>query len=199
MTRTVVGIVGGIASGKSTVAAELAAACGAGLLDADAVARRVLMRPRVRDEVGRALPRAVGRDGKVDRARLAELVFRDGKALARLESILHPPIRRALQRRLERAEKRVVLIDAPLLQETGLDAMCDLVAYVTCPARLRRTRSRHARGWTRKEHDAREARQWSCRKKRARADFVVRNGSDPRAFRSDLRRLSKRIEALRKR
>ena len=199
MTRIVVGIVGGIASGKSTVAAELAAACGAGRLDADAVARRVLMRPGVRDEVGRALPRAVGRDGKVDRTRLAELVFHDGKALARLERILHPPIRQALQRMLERAEEKVVLIDAPLLQETGLDAMCDLVAYVTCPARLRRTRSRHARGWTRKEHDAREARQWSCRKKRARADFVVRNGSDPRAFRSDLRRLSKRIEALRKR
>ena len=199
MTRIVVGIVGGIASGKSTVAAELAVACGAGRLDADAVARRVLMRPGVRDEVGRALPRAVGRDGTVDRARLAELVFRDGKALARLESILHPPIRRALQRRLERAEERVVVIDAPLLQETGLDGLCDLVAYVACPARLRRARSRRARGWTRKEHDAREARQWSCGKKRVHADFVVRNGSDPRAFRSDLRRISKRIEALRKR
>ncbi len=199
MTRTVVGIVGGIASGKSTVAAELAASCGAGLLDADVVARRVLMRPGVQNEVGRAFPRAVGKDGKVDRARLAELVFRDGKALARLENILHPPIRRALQRRLERAEETVVLIDAPLLQETGLDAMCDLVVYVECSARLRRARSRRARGWTQKEHDEREARQWSCRKKRAQADFVVRNGPDPRAFQSDLKRLRKRIEALRKR
>jgi dephospho-CoA kinase len=199
MTPIVVGIVGGIASGKSTVAAELAVACGAGRLDADAVARRVLMRPGIRDEVGRALPRAVGKGGRVDRARLAELVFRDAKALARLESILHPPIRRALQRRLDLAEEKVVLVDAPLLQETGLDAMCDLVAYVACPARMRRARSRRARGWTSKEHDAREARQWSCRKKRARADFVVRHGSDPRTFRSDMRRLRKRIEALRKR
>ena len=196
MNRVVVGIVGGIASGKSRIAACLAGRRHAGRLDADASARRIRARPGIREEMARLFPRAVGRGGTLSRAKIAQQVFDDPKALDRLEKLLHPAIRRDLERGISRATEPLVLLDVPLLQETGLDALCDLVVYVACPARVRRARSRLARGWDEGHHAAREARQWSCLRKRARADFVVRNGTDPSETRRDCRMLLRAIDAL---
>jgi len=193
MSQTVIGLVGGIASGKSTVAALFAEEREAVHVDADAIARRVLGQPDVQDALARRFPGARGPDGRMDRTKLARRVFRDRKALADLEALTHPRIRTALERAVARAGGRLVVLDAALLQETGADALCDAVVYVACPARVRRRRAR-ARGWTEAEHRAREARQWSCRRKRARADFVVRNEGDLSRTRRDVRRVLRRIE-----
>lgn len=197
-SRVLIGVVGGIASGKSTIAGRLAELCGAGRLDADAAARRALERPSNAQAIVRCFPSTAGASGGVDRKMLAKIVFDDPEALARLEAILHPPIRRSLRRELARATEDVVVLDAPVLLENGLAEWCDLVVYVECPARTRRARSRAARGWTEEEHRAREARQFSLRRKRAGADTIVRNGSSARETTRDLKRVARRIETIRR-
>ena len=192
--RTVIGLVGGIASGKSSVAALFAAERPAVVVDADAIARRVRARPAVEKALRQRFPRAVGPDGTMDRARLAKHVFADPEELAALEAITHPPIREAIRRAIGRARAPYVLLDAPLLLETGLDALCDAVVYVACPARVRRRRAMRERGWTAREWRDREARQWSCRRKRARADHVVDNSGDRARTRRDVRRLLRALE-----
>jgi dephospho-CoA kinase len=130
----------------------------------------------------------------MDRKELARMAFSSPRALAALEAITHPPIRRAIEARIRRARQDLVVLDAALLQETGADALCDQVWYVACPARERRRRARRGRGWSEAEHRAREARQWSCRRKRARADGVIDNGADEARARRDVRRALRGIE-----
>lgn len=197
MSRVVIGLVGGIASGKSTVARLWALERRAVHVDADAIARRILDRPEVRAALRRRLPGA-GTRGGIRREMLAERVFSDRSALRVLEEITHPPIRRAVVLALKRARAPFVLLDAALLQETGADELCDAVVYVACPARTRRARTRRTRGWTEEHHRAREARQWPCRRKRARADFVIDNTGTPARTRREVRATIRRIERLRR-
>ena len=189
------GLVGGIASGKSAVAVHINAECRATHLDADSIARRVMGQAAVREAVARRFPAAVGRDGKMDREKLAGKVFSSRRSLAALEAITHPPIRRAIVRAIRRADTPFVVLDAPLLQETGADDLCDVVVYVACPARVRRARARR-RGLSDAEHRARESHQWSCRRKRARADLVVDNGGYPARTRRQVRRALRQIRGI---
>lgn len=197
MSRLVIGLVGGIASGKSTVAGLWSEETKAVHVDADAIARRVLGRPDVLAALRRRLP-DIGKE-RIDREMLAAKVFRDPRALKALEEITHPRIKEAIVAAIGRARAPHVLLDAALLQETGADALCDAVVYVACPARKRRARARRTRGWTEAHHRAREARQWSCRKKRARADFAVDNSDGPERTKDEVRRLIARLRPRDKR
>jgi len=164
------------------------------LVDADALARRAVERPEVQADLRRRFPEAFGRDGKMKREKLAQQVFSHPDALRALEAITHPPIRRGLVRAIGRAKAALVLVDAPLLQETGADELCDTVVYVACPARVRRARALKSRGWNEAEHRAREANQWPLARKRARADLVVDNGNGTARTRQDVRRALRQIE-----
>ncbi len=198
MSPTAIGLVGGIASGKSAIAALFLEERPGILVDADELARGVRARP----DIQRAL---LARFDTMDPARLATLVFSDPAALRDLERITHPPILRAIEQAVEaekkkggrggseRAGERLLVLDAPLLLETGLDELCDIVVYVACDARERRRRAR-TRSWTEEQHRAREARQWSCRRKRAHADAVVDNRGDSERARRDVRRILRRLE-----
>jgi len=197
MSRLVIGLVGGIASGKSTVARLWSRESEAVHVDADAIARRVLGRPDVLLALRRRLP-GIGR-GRIDREMLAAKVFRDPRALKALEEVTHPRIREAIVAAIRRARAPHVLLDAALLQESGADALCDAVVYVACPARTRRARSRRTRGWSEAHHRAREARQWSCRRKRARADFAIDNSNGTERTRNEVRRVIQRLRPRHKR
>jgi dephospho-CoA kinase len=197
MSRLVIGLVGGIASGKSTVARLWALETEAVHVDADAIAREVLGRRAVLAALRRRI-RGLGK-GRIDRQMLAAKVFGDPRALAALEEVTHPRIREGIVAAIRRAGARHVLLDAALLQETGADALCDAVVYVACPARRRRGRTRRARGWTEAHHRAREARQWSCRRKRARADFAIDNSDGQERTRREVRRLIARLRPRNKR
>jgi dephospho-CoA kinase len=197
MSRLLIGLVGGIASGKSTVARLWALETEAVHVDADAIAREVLGRRAVRAALRRRI-RGLGK-GRIDREMLAEKVFRDPRALKALEEVTHPRIREAIVTAIGRARTPHVLLDAALLQETGLSALCDAVVYVACPARKRRARTRRTRGWTEAHHRAREARQWSCRRKRARAGFAIDNSDGQERTRSEVRQLIARLKPRNKR
>ena len=198
MSPTVIGLVGGIASGKSSVAAHFSSERSTTVVDADVLARRVLGQPAVKTALDRRFPGMLAK-GSLDRQKMASHVFSRPGELAALEAILHPPIGRALRAAIRRARTAYVLVDAPLLLETGLGTLCDWVVYVACPARTRRRRASTTRGWSEAEHRSREARQWSLRSKRAASDLIVDNGSSPERCRRDVRRAVDRMERKRRR
>ena len=181
MTK-VVGILGGIGSGKSTVS-RLFADLGALVLDADASARDVLALPetvaKVRAEFG---DEVVGPDGLVDRSRLGRIVFGKGdqSGLARLNAIVHPLVRRDLLAKLRDARlagRAVVILDVPLLLESPLRAECDVLLFVRASEATRRERCR-LRGWDQDEIARREARQTPLAAKESVADAFIENDDD---------------------
>jgi len=174
----VLGLVGGIAAGKSAVAAQFAAH-GLLVIDADAMARAAAQEPATQRAIAAAFGPVVSADGALDRAALGRLVFADPSARARLEAILHPPILAAIEAQLAGAcaAGRSVLLDAPLLLETGLDRLCDTVVFVAATPATRAARAR-SRGWTEAEWQGREAAQIPVAEKAARAAFAVQNDGD---------------------
>lgn len=173
MKRLVVGLTGGVGSGKSTVAAFFRKR-GAQVVDADAIGHRVLDRPALRARLVRAFGRGILRDdGRVDRAALGRAAFRSRRSIARLNRIVHPAISREMRR--QTARRRWSVVDAALLYESGWDAMCDRVIFVRASRRVRERRVRASRGWSRAELARRERLQGSLREKEKRADYVVDN------------------------
>jgi dephospho-CoA kinase len=177
-TPVVIGILGGIAAGKSAVAERLAAH-GLHRIDADAEARTVSADPAVLDEIAQAFGPAVVRAGQLDRAALAAVVFEDAAARSRLEGILHPRIRARILAELAAAAARgqSALLDAPLLLEGGLIDFCDRVLFVDAAPAVRAARAA-ARGWSPDELARREAAQATLPAKRARAHFTLDTSGD---------------------
>lgn len=172
----VLGLLGGIASGKSTVAG-LFARRGLLHLDADAVARAVSEDPAVLAAIRADLgPVAVGSDGRLDRPAVARLVFADPALRRRLEEITHPPVRQRILAALAAARARgdSVLLDVPLLLEGGLIDHCDATVFVAAD-RQERLRRAAGRGWDADELDRRERAQAPLADKRVRARFTVDN------------------------
>jgi len=172
----VIGILGAIASGKSAVTRALAA-LGAAVHDADKEVGELLNAPEVLERIAREVdPRAVA-GGALDRKALADAVFADADTRAALEAILHPPVLESA-RRLARNPPpgaSAVVIDAPLLIEAGLDALCDELWYVDTPREVRVRRASDTRGWSEDELDRRERAQIPLEEKRGRADRVIDN------------------------
>jgi dephospho-CoA kinase len=179
----VLGITGGIASGKSQVT-EILASHGALVIDADRIGHQVLEDHAVQTLLVRQFGQSVlSQETKsVDRKRVAELVFGDTpQAIQRrraLEAITHPPIRAGIRQQLDEALRsatlRWIVLDVPLLLESGWDKSCDAVWFVDAPQDIRLQRVL-VRGWTREHFLAREASQWSVDRKRSRATHVISN------------------------
>jgi dephospho-CoA kinase len=178
----VVGLTGGIATGKSTFAAALRAR-GVPVIDADALARAVVEpgTPALA-EIARAFGESVlDPAGALDRRRLGAIVFANPAARRRLEAITHPAIREAMVEealRLAALRHDLVFYDAPLLFEVGLDSALDCVVVVWAPRDVQRTRLIRRDGITPAEADARLAAQLPVDAKAARADFVVGNADE---------------------
>jgi len=190
----VIGVVGGVAGGKSLVARQLAE-LGAGLLDADRAGHEVLTLPRIEAAARKRWAEEVfGADGRIDRSRLAEIVFADSPQATRerkyLEQLTHPEIGRLLRQEAERLAARgcpAAVLDAPLLLEAGWDRLCDRVVFVDAPRELRLARPRK-RGWSEADFAAREGAQESLDFKRKRADLVLDNSGSPEQTQAQVER-----------
>ena len=178
----VLGLTGSIAMGKSTAAAVFRS-LGVPVFDADAVVHRLLEPSGAAvGAVGAAYPDSRN-DGAIDRIRLGRLVFGDAAALARLEAILHPLVRDAERRFLARAaaaRRPLVVLDIPLLFETGSERRVDAVAVVSAPLFLQRQRVLRRAGMTPERLAAIRQRQLPDVEKRRCADFVIATGLDRR-------------------
>lgn len=198
----VIGLLGGIAAGKSAVAELLAGPEGA-VIDADRIARALLASADVAELVGRAFGSSVLRaDGTVDRERLAGLVFGAPQARAQLESFTHPRIRARIRAELDAARARHaprIVLDVPLLLENDaqhhLVAECDALVFVDADPRIRDARAVAGRGWQSGEVARRERAQLPLEAKRARADHVVANDGTRAELAARIRELEDRIVA----
>ena len=192
----VVGLTGGIASGKSTVTAMFRE-LGAPVIDADEVARDVV-EPGTAGllEVARRFPGVVDAIGRLDRAELGRRVFADPAERRALEAILHPLIREEVARRLEalaRAGATVALYDAALLIENGLQRGLDGVIVVSAPEAVQRSRLAARDGLDEAAITARLAAQLPLADKRAHATWVVDNGGTLDETRAQVRRIWEEI------
>lgn len=178
-SKPVIGLCGGIGSGKSAVAAEFGRQ-GCLVVDSDRLSHEVLAGPAVVQELRRWWgDEVVSPDGKPDRGRIARIVFSSADEKRRLEGLLYPLIsarRAAMIRAVEEdpAVKAIVL-DSPLLLESRLDRHCDFIVYVEADEPQRIARVRASRGWNAEELRRRQDWQQPLEPKRARADFVVSN------------------------
>ena len=137
-----IGLLGGVASGKSMVA-DMFRQLGAEVLDADRVGHEVLRMPAVRAAVGGRWGKdVIGPDGEINRPALAKIVFApppDGpRELAELERITHPEIRRRLQAEVEELARRgakMAILDAPVMLKAGWNQLCDALVFVDCTSR----------------------------------------------------------------
>lgn len=173
-----VGLTGGLASGKSTVASLLARR-GAIVVDADELSRRAVAPgtpglARIVDTFGREVLDA---GGSLDRAALAAVVFADREKRRVLESIVHPEVFRLLGRVVNgyRATDAVVVFDAPLIVETGFHEACDLVVVVSSPVEAQVARVVRTRGMSEDDARRRIASQAPPAERERHADIVIRN------------------------
>lgn len=180
MSALIVGLTGGIGSGKSTVS-ELLVQRGATLIDADAITRELQApgRPVLAAIVERFGDGVLAEDGSLDRKALADLVFPDPEALAALNAIVHPEVGREIAERLEaaRAGGGIVVLDIPLLVESGRDDLAATVVVDVEPTVAVERLVQH-RGIDREDALARQSRQAGREERLARADWVVENDGD---------------------
>jgi dephospho-CoA kinase len=174
----VIGLTGNIACGKSTVA-QMLAALGAEVIDADALAHEAMRRGT---EVHAAVaarfgPCVLQEDGEIERRALGRIVFADGAALADLERLVHPAVIGETLRRLAASTRPVVVVEAIKLLEAQMHRHCQAVWVVTCPRRVQLARLMATRRLTREEAEARVRAQPPQRARSRRADVVIPNGA----------------------
>ena len=197
--KPVIGIAGGIGSGKSFVA-RLFGEMGCAVVDSDAQVRAAYRDPAIRGTIrqwwGDGMFLA---DGEINRPAVAKKVFGDETERRRLERLIHPWVAEARRREMSAAAEDPQVVayvwDTPLLFEAGLDGECDAVVFVDAPFEQRLGRVRQARGWDEAELLRREKSQWPLDKKQRISDYVVTNTADADDARGQVREVLSRILA----
>ncbi len=179
--KRVVGLLGGIGSGKSQLAAAFARR-GARIIAGDQLGQAALRDADIKARVvARWGEEMLDENGDIDRRRLAAIVFADASERKALEAITHPWIRQRIRADLAeaRADARVPLIvlDAAIMLEAGWSDVCDRLVYIDAPREVRLQRVARQRGWNEMEWEAREQAQLPLTEKVVRADHVLDNSS----------------------
>ncbi len=197
----VIGLVGGIGSGKSTVAAHLATKA-AHILDADTIGHALLDQKPTRLAITRRFGSEVldpAQPDCIDRATLAQIVFADPLALRDLERIIHPRMRltfeKAIARTLRNRSAKAVVLDAAVLFEAGWDDLCDVVWFVDAPRSARIQRVAQTRNWTPDTLTARERAQQPLEQKKKASTDVIRNDGSLEQLISHIDTLWSRLQA----
>lgn len=193
-----VGLTGGVASGKSTVASYLAAR-GAKLLDSDRLAHQVMKKgsapwKKLKKEFGEKI---LTKSGQIDRKKMAEVVFKQPRQLRKLERIVHPPVIKEIGLWLKRCSKnkktRAAVVEVPLLFEARCEKLFDLVLAVTSPKEAQVKRCLKNGYSSRKEVLARMGAQMSQAEKARRADAVIRNNGTKKELEKKVNRFWKKF------
>jgi len=179
--KPIIGILGGVGSGKSAAAAELAK-LGCAVIDADEIAHKLLeknaIKKKILDYFGKAI---LNSEGKLSRRKLGKIVFAEADKLTKLNRIIHPAVLKRVRELIGKAKgkKRVkaIVLDMPLLAEVGWAKRCDKLIFVKCKEKIRAKRAKKMGVFDKKGIKIRENFQISLDKKEAIADNVVDNNS----------------------
>ena len=181
MTMPIVGILGGVGSGKSSVVRNVSE-YRLRIIDADRIGHALLDEPDIQERLRTTFGGFILDDtGRIDRSRLAALVFGESPqhqtALTQLEEIVHPAIRQEIEKQIKTVPTDVdaIVIDAALLLEAGWADDCDCLIFVDTPQDVRIERVEANRGWSADELHRREQAQIPVNEKRQRADFIIDN------------------------
>jgi dephospho-CoA kinase len=179
--KPVIGILGGVASGKSAVAAEFAK-LGCAVIDADKIAHELLDEPNIKKEVISSFGQAIlDHTGKVNRKKLAGIVFADGDKLLTLNRILHPLVLVRAEQLIEQYNRQqqvaAIVLDMPLLVEVGWDKRCDRLIFVRCDQKKRLERTKKMGLFDENQLKVRENFQISLDKKASITDNTIDNNS----------------------
>ena len=192
----VLGLTGGIGSGKSMVA-EMFTQLGAEVIDADRLAREVVEpgEPALADIIRTFGPDILGDDGRLDRAKLAGIIFADAEARSRLNAITHPRIRQRMNDEVARRRSRpgLLLLDIPLLYENARTDQVEKVIVVWVDPRTQLRRLTERSGLSAAEAQRRIASQMPLDEKRARADFVIDNTGTPQETRRQVEAIYRQL------
>lgn len=198
---TVIGLTGGVATGKSTVA-KLFKLCGAIVIDADALARDMVQpeKPAWREIVARFGKSVLNPDRTINRHALGAIVFRHPTKRRMLERIIHPRVARE-QKRLTREGRRknpnaIIIYDVPLLFEAGIDKRVDKTIVVTTDQETQIARLKKRNGLTRADALRRIKSQMALAKKRRLADYVLEGTTELRSLAKSVRQLYKSFRSL---
>lgn len=199
--KPVIGIVGGIGSGKSFVARQFGER-GCLVIDSDEQIRQAYLDPEIQQTLRQWWGDAVFTpQGEIDKSAIAAKVFQHPPQRQRLEHLLHPFIARQRDRLMRSAAEDPQVLayvwDTPLLFEVGLDRQCDAVVFVEAPLSQRQQRVQQTRGWSDKELENREKFQLPLDKKRQMAHYIVVNTADADAVRNQVGDVLSRIFASR--
>jgi len=179
--KPIIGILGGVGSGKSTAAAGFAR-LGCAVIDADEIAHRLLEEKGVKERIIDCFGRGVlDPEGKIDRRKLAEVVFAHGDKLTLLNSIIHPPVLERTEQLIEQYncqnQVRAIVLDMPLLVEVGWDKRCDSLVFVDCKEQTRLARAKKMAGFDENQLKIRENFQISLDNKADISDNIMDNNS----------------------
>jgi dephospho-CoA kinase len=178
----VIGIVGGIGAGKSTVA-RIFEGLGCVISDSDASVREILTEPEIMEKLDSWWGEQVfAPNGTIDRSKVAKIVFGSDAERRKLEGLIHPRVHELRHELIRDAREQGVsgvIVDAPLLFEAGVDHECDAVVFVDTPREIRLARVKSTRGWDDSELDRRENAQLALEQKRKRSDYIVSNSGLP--------------------
>lgn len=182
-SKPVVGLIGGIGSGKSWVAEQFRQR-GAKVISGDQLGHEALRQPPIVAAVVQRWGREILEpDGRISRRRLAAVVFGDAKERRALEALVFPWIERRIREEIAAAqaaaEFRLVVLDAAVMLEAGWNKLCNWLIYVDAPRAVRLRRLQEQRGWSAKEVQEREDAQISLTDKVSRADYVLDNSGSP--------------------
>jgi len=198
--KPVLGLLGGIGSGKSQVAALLTRH-GGRVIQADQLGHQALRQPEIRRRVvERWGADLLDEQGQIVRGRLAAIVFRDPAELQALEEIVHPWIGQAIREEIAHVQTdpavRFIVLDAAVMLEAGWHAVCQRLVFVDVPRELRLQRLARQRGWSDQQLRDRETAQLPLTEKAARADHVLDNSGTPEQLERQVQELLTRWQLL---
>ncbi|MHC4643720.1 MAG: dephospho-CoA kinase [Planctomycetota bacterium] len=179
--KPIIGILGGICSGKSTVASEFAR-LGCGLIDADEIAHDLLDKEEIKGKIVSLFGEAViDPEGKIDNRKLADIVFADTEKLSLLNKLIHPLVLARAEQLIEKYNRqnqvKAIVLDMPLLIEVGWDKRCDKLIFVDCERQNRVNRAKKLGIFYENQLKIREKFQISLDKKVAIVDNSIDNNS----------------------
>ena len=179
--KLIIGILGGIGSGKSSVAAEFAK-LGCAVIDADRIAHQLIDTERIVRQIREVFGAEVfDADGNIDRAALGERTFENSENVAKINDILHPEVLikcGQLIAEYNNADIKAIILDLPLLIEVGWDKKCDILIFVDCPESIRAARTEKKARLSKKLLKKRENFQISLDNKLKIAHYTINNHSD---------------------
>jgi len=184
--KPIIGILGGISSGKSTVAAEFAK-LGCKVIDADKIVHELLQKTGVRKKITTLFGRAIlNSAGEIDNRKLAKVVFANTEKLLLLNKIIHPLVLERTEELIERynhqSQIKAIVLDMPLLAEVGWAKRCDRLIFVNCKRKIRIDRAKKMKGFDENQIKIRENFQISLDNKASIVDNVIDNNSDFQAL-----------------